>query len=173
MKAFRIALLAFAALLVTESCIAGPLLWADLKRKIRAEFPDVKHLLIDQFEKNFAGNSFLVDVRDEKEFNVSRIHGAVNIQDPAAIAAQFSASGKGAIVLYCSVGYRSTKLAHRLQPMVPAPVYDLEGSIFEWANSGRPVYRGDEVVKGVHPYNARWGTLLHKDLWAFHPPARH
>jgi hypothetical protein len=64
-------------------------------------------------------------------------------------------------------------MAHRVQPLVSGPVYNLEGSIFEWANSGRPVYRGEERVSVVHPYGARWERLLDRALRADSPtPAR-
>ena len=43
-------------------------------------------------------------------------------------------------------------------------VYNLEGSIFAWANEGRPVYRGKERVQVVHPYDKIWGRLLKKSL---------
>lgn len=38
------------------------------------------------------------------------------------------------IVVYCSVSYRSSILARRLQDMGFTNVYNLEGSIFKWAN---------------------------------------
>ncbi len=37
-------------------------------------------------------------------------------------------------------------------------VVNLDGSIFEWANEGRPL-DGDEAG-GVHPYNRVWGQAL-------------
>jgi hypothetical protein len=39
-------------------------------------------------------------------------------------------------------------------------VFNLEGSLFQWANEGRPVYRDDVPVQAIHPYDARWGRLL-------------
>jgi hypothetical protein len=45
-------------------------------------------------------------------------------------------------------------------------VVNLEGSLFEWANSGRPVFRGDEEVEVVHPFDQFWGQLLKSN---YHP----
>ena len=46
-------------------------------------------------------------------------------------------------------------------------VFNLEGSLFKWANEGRPVYRGSERVQEVHPFDEDWGELLDESL---HPP---
>jgi hypothetical protein len=46
---------------------------------------------------------------------------------------------------------------------------NLEGSIFQWANECRPVYRDAAEVQQVHPYDGIWGKLLDKDLRAYTP----
>jgi hypothetical protein len=46
-------------------------------------------------------------------------------------------------------------------------VFNLKGSIFEWANRGNPVVNQHGVTPYVHPYNRRWGQLLNKK---YHPP---
>ena len=45
----------------------------------------------------------------------------------------------------------------------------MSGSIFEWANEGRPVERNGERVDKVHPYNGTWGKLLKPQLRANDP----
>lgn len=71
------------------------------------------------------------------------------------------------IVVYCSVGYRSSRLARQLRTRGVKNVFNLEGSLFKWANEGRPVYRGSERVQEVHPFDEDWGELLDESL---HPP---
>jgi rhodanese-related sulfurtransferase len=66
------------------------------------------------------------------------------------------------IVVYCSVGYRSSILAGKLQDMGFKEVYNLEESIFKWANEGRPLVQGKVTVRKVHPYDTRWESLLEK-----------
>ena len=73
------------------------------------------------------------------------------------------------IVTYCSVGYRSAGVAQRLRAAGFTQVYNLEGSLFRWANEGRPLYRGDTLVHQVHPYDRVWGTLLKEELRAYIP----
>lgn len=74
---------------------------------------------------------------------------------------------------YCSVGYRSSECAQALQTAstagisgapLPADVHNLDGSLFAWANEGRPVVRDDVPVRDVHPYNSVFGLLLNADL---------
>jgi hypothetical protein len=43
-------------------------------------------------------------------------------------------------------------------------VQNLEGSIFRWANEGRPVYADGMQVDRVHPFDDSWGKLLKEDL---------
>jgi hypothetical protein len=45
-------------------------------------------------------------------------------------------------------------------------VSNLEGSLFEWANLGYPLFRGTAAASKVHPYNANWGRLLERRLWS-------
>ena len=59
----------------------------------------------------------------------------------------------------------STEMVQSYRP----PGEDLEGSIFEWANSGHPVVRGEDSarevpVSEVHPFDDRWGLLLSEEL---------
>ena len=70
------------------------------------------------------------------------------------------------VVVYCSVGYRSSRLAEKLRARGIENVFNLEGSLFQWANEGRPLYRGDERVYEAHPYDDEWGQLLDRRLWA-------
>ncbi len=61
---------------------------------------------------------------------------------------------------YCSVGFRSGAFAQTLQEAGYTRVENLEGSIFKWANEGRPVFQDGRRVEKVHPYNDAWGKLL-------------
>ena len=75
------------------------------------------------------------------------------------------------MVVYCSVGYRSAELARKLTARGHANVANLEGSLFAWANEGRPVYAGTRLADRVHPYDAAWGSLLKPEL-RYTPAAR-
>ncbi len=166
--AIALALLAFSL----TSCHSGDLSWPQVKRQIREEYPHVAQLSLDDYQKDFLRGGYLVDVREKEEFDVSHIRGAVNMQNADEIVAGFRDSGKDAVVLYCSAGYRSSKMAQLVQPLIDNPVYNLDGSIFAWANAGKPVYQGDRRVHAVHSYNAKWGKLLDRRYRADAPPIR-
>ena len=144
--------------------------WSLTLKTIRAKFPTVAHISTDTLqswldEAPQRENLLLLDVRDPEEYAVSHLQGArpAPSKDEALKALQ-KVSSDQRIVLYCSVGYRSSELAQFLMKKGYTEIYNLEGSIFAWANEGRPVYRGKERVKVVHPYDKTWGRLLKKAL---------
>ena len=50
-------------------------------------------------------------------------------------------------------------------PHRAASVHNLEGSIFKWANEGRPMVDNEgKPTKYCHPYNTVFGLTLSKDL---------
>lgn len=144
--------------------------WSETLEKIRAGFPEVAHISADTLqswldESPKLEHLTLLDVREPDEFAVShlrRAHPAPS-NDEAMEALQ-DAPANRRIVLYCSVGYRSSELAGFLMKKGYTKVFNLEGSIFRWANEGRPLYRGKERVRVVHPYDTHWGRLLKKPL---------
>ena len=112
----------------------------------------------------------LIDARTAAEYRVSHLEGAQRAET-AAQARQVLAQvpQDHAIIVYCSVGYRSSAHARELMRSGYTQVANLEGSIFEWANKNFPVYRGAEAVSVVHPYDASWGRLLDRRLWSIQP----
>jgi len=68
------------------------------------------------------------------------------------------------VVCYCSVGYRSSALSTAIVAeniAAATDVYNLEGSLFQWANEERPLVttQGTATDK-VHPYNWLFGKLV-------------
>ena len=143
--------------------------WAAVQTALRARYPGVPHLSTEALAERLAGSAppLLLDVRTAEEYGVSHLQGAVHI-DPNAhdFDVLRDLPNDAPIVTYCSVGYRSAALAERLEAAGFSAVYNLEGSLFKWANEGRPVYRAGRRVHEVHPYDARWGLLLDKALRA-------
>lgn len=138
---------------------------------IRREFPEVKQVSTAQLSTWINDpqqpSPLLLDVRTADEYAVSHLRDAVRV-DPAARPADVMATVKRdrLIVAYCAVGNRSSAFVRRLQKAGFTNAYNLEGSIFRWANEGRPVFRAREQVDEVHPYNQAWGRLLDS---RFHP----
>ncbi len=111
----------------------------------------------------------LVDVRTPEEFAVSHLAGARRVDPEAGAEALAALPRDTAIVVYCSVGWRSAAFAERLRAAGFTHVQNLQGSIFAWANEDRPVVRDGQAVRAVHPYDAVWGRLLRPELHASHP----
>ena len=108
----------------------------------------------------------LLDVREPAEYAVSHLAGARQVEpgtDPATLDLPMDSR----VVTYCSVGYRSADYGRTLRRAGFTDVRNLEGSIFQWANEGRPIVRGDgQPARKVHPYNKTWGLLLRPGLRA-------
>jgi rhodanese-related sulfurtransferase len=143
-----------------------------IQTAIRKRFPDIRQLQPTGLRDWLADSSrvppLLVDVRDSEEFKVSHLRNATNVVTAGRMR-KLVASPDAPVVVYCSVGYRSSAVAAKLVKLGCTNVWNLEGSIFAWANAGYPLYRGTNQVFAVHPYNTKWGKLLAPK---FHPPSR-
>ena len=148
--------------------------WSLVNAKIRSEFPNVRRITTAELAAWLNDRKrpapVLLDVRTRAEFDVSHLEGAEHVE-PAAVASAIRHPKDRAIVTYCSVGYRSGGFAKKLIDAGFTQVVNLEGSIFRWANEGRPVVRDGRRVDQVHPYNGTWGLLLKKQYRADVPPA--
>jgi rhodanese-related sulfurtransferase len=102
----------------------------------------------------------LLDARAPAEFEVSHLRGARRVDPEMRDVAALALPAGATIVVYCSVGYRSAAVAERLRAAGRERVFNLLGGIFQWANEGRPIYRGTREVRTVHPYDRVWGRLL-------------
>lgn len=153
---------------------------APLKARLAKQYPDVQHLSINDYLTHYP-DAVLVDVRAEEEYKVSRIPGAVHIEDRSALLAFARAHSDTQLILYCSVGARSAEAARFLQKegqkeaqkeaqqeaqatdvradpeLKIGQVANLAGSIFEWANDKRPLENEAGPTTEVHPFNAWWG----------------
>ena len=147
---------AFAVLLASCKSLG----WGVLNARIRREFPSVPRVSTAELARTTA-RPLLLDVRTPPEFAVSHLAGARRV-DPGDDAAQVADLPlTEPIVTYCSVGYRSAQFAEKLQRAGYRDVRNLEGSIFAWANEGRPLVRDtDTPTREVHPFNRWWGLLL-------------
>jgi len=140
--------------------------WQSTRAIVRQDFPQVRQLSIQQYRQGVLSKPLLVDARDSEEYAVSHIAGAVNLQNPEEIIRLARQQGRSSILLYCSVGYRSSRLADRIAQQGFSEVYNLEGSLFQWANLGLPLVNQAGTARFVHPYNDEWGVLLNPQ---YHP----
>jgi rhodanese-related sulfurtransferase len=161
-------------LLAVQLGCSQDLTWRAVDRMIAANYPDVPTITTDSLAERLADSTrarpVLLDARSPEEYAVSHLPGARRVDPDATSFPELGPLGKDtAIVVYCSVGYRSARITSRLQTQGFTNIANLRGSIFRWANEGRPVVRDGTPVQAVHPYDASWGTLLHDDLRAYAP----
>ena len=109
-------------------------------------------------------NIVYLDAREKEEFDVSHIKGAIFVgYENFDITKLPKLTKDTKIVVYCSVGYRSEKIAEKLIQNGYTQTQNLFGGIFNWVNKGYLVYdaNGKETQK-IHGYNESWGKWLTK-----------
>ena len=160
-----------------------------IKAKVRADFPEVARISTAELHRRLHGpagpdpasspgvsesKAVLLDVRREEEFAVSHLEGAIRVDpglDPAEVPDLLPShvDRDTPLVLYCSVGYRSARLARALAASGFRRVENLEGSIFEWVAEGYPLVDGRGPVDHVHPYGRAWAWLVDPEHRAYEP----
>ncbi|MGB8167352.1 MAG: rhodanese-like domain-containing protein [Chthoniobacteraceae bacterium] len=147
--------------------------WDSVFAWIQRDWPDVPQMTTAELARRLRNPRtppLLIDTRTQKEYAVSHLPGALWAETPAQIrAALVNVPMDRTVVLYCSVGVRSSRAAAELQRAGRSNVFNLRGSIFLWANEGRSLELDGKTVGTVHPYNRKWGTLLDPKLHAVLP----
>lgn len=137
---------------------------------VHDKFPDVTHLDTAGVKDIIAKQPDvqIIDVREPDEFNASHLPGAINVP-PETPDDELLSKVKAdvPVIVYCSVGWRSSELAERLQAAGRTNVSNYAGSIFAWANAEQPLQSSAGTVKTVHPYDSHWGRYLKPEHRAF------
>lgn len=142
----------------------GKVTWESVFAWIQRDWPGVPQMSTAELARRLDADKekpLLIDTRSREEFAVSHLPGAVWAEKPQQMRALLrDVPRERAVVLYCSVGVRSSKAAADLLKDGRGNVSNLRGSIFQWANEGRTIERDGKPVSDVHPYNKKWGALL-------------
>lgn len=112
--------------------------------------------------KNNYNKYTILDSRELKEFKVSHLENSIwvgyddfNIHNTIK-----KIKADKAIVIYCSIGYRSEKIGEKLLQK-GYTVYNLYGGIFDWKNKENTVVDNSETnTNKVHCYNKEWSKWL-------------
>ena len=157
--------LATVALVALAGCAADYSGWTDRQKRDKIEsmyreyhesFPDVAAISVEELLKmQEDGKVLLVDVRELSERHVSMIPGAVSVEQFESSNRQY---GETAVVVYCTIGYRSGRYAETLAGKWPR-VYNLRGGILAWAHAGREVVGQEGKTRRVHVYGRKWDLL--------------
>ncbi len=143
--------------------------WQAIYTAITHDFPYVPlistSLLQLRMEELGEDRPILLDTRSPEEYAISHLQGAylaTTLDEAVNIIVTLGTDRP--VVTYCSVGFRSAGMAKQLIDRGFQRVYNLEGSIFKWANEGRELYQEDKQVSFVHPHDDEWGQLLNRKL---------
>ena len=157
-------------------CPFGPQTLAEVEARITRQFPDVP-----QWEPaSLAAREpppVVLDVREPEEYEVSHLSGAIRIGPDASLSDVRRALGvapRGApVLLYCSVGRRSSIMADRIRSGLLADgaseVANLRGGIFAWAIGGLPLVNANGPTRVVHAVDSCWAKLLPPQVRTFVP----
>lgn len=104
----------------------------------------------------------LLDVRAPEEHAIGRIPGARLAPPGTAPLTPAEVAGTRTVVLACSVGLRSGRMACDLVAAgIPrARLLNLRGGIFRWARLGLPMIDDIGPTTNVHSFDPRWARLL-------------
>lgn len=104
---------------------------------------------------------YLLDIRSEAEWQVSRLAGAEYIgYQGFSLDRVAHIPRDAAVVLYCAVGWRSGRVEREMRATGFSDIRDLYGGIFQWVNDGFPVVDATGETLNVHGYSPRWGRWI-------------
>lgn len=115
-------------------------------------------ITIEELIKIDKYNLYILDTREEEEFNVSHLKNARNVGNFwFDMRKLYDIPVNATVVVYCSVGIRSEKIGEKLIAAGYKNVLNLYGGIFEWVNQGHPVYKQNGVQTAeIHTYDKNW-----------------
>jgi rhodanese-related sulfurtransferase len=121
-------------------------------------------------ETESLNSPIFLDARTLNEFNVSHIENARFVGfDSMQLSALEGIEKDQPLVVYCSVGYRSEKVAERLIELGYTNVKNLYGGLFEWMNQNRTVVDVNNLkTKRIHAYDKTWGVWLTQGEKVYH-----
>ena len=111
----------------------------------------------------------VLDTRAREEWEVSHLPGARLVEFGLSDAVFGPGLPDGLppkdrpVVVYCTIGWRSGKVAERLRAAGWTRAVNVFGGIIQWHNEGRPLVdvRGTPATR-VHPYNKDWERFVKK-----------
>jgi rhodanese-related sulfurtransferase len=130
----------------------------------KKDFPGVPDIQIsDAMRLLQEGKPLFIDVREEKEQQVSMLPGAVTekqfLKNPEKYRDR-------TLIGYCTISYRSGKLAEKLNAQ-GITLLNLKGGLLAWVHAGGKVYDQSGETKRIHVYGKKWnlGPVGYEAVW--------
>lgn len=121
---------------------------------------------IGALEAKALGNALFLDAREPEEYEVSHLPGARLLgYENLDLGVVNDVDKSRPVVVYCTVGYRSERAAHKLREAGFSKVYNLYGSLYAWKLAGLPLEDATgKPTNRLHTYNKKWGKLVPKSI---------
>jgi len=162
---------------LVSGCSAGEDGLSAVHDDIVSDHNTVAQISPEAFLKLDRSAILLLDIRDPEEYAVSRLPGAIWVNPSASAETALIQIGdvRGKkIIVYCSVGRRSSIFAEREQEqllkMGAESVANLEKGIFGWHNEQRELVDASGKTDAVHPYDDVWKRYVERDEKALYTP---
>ncbi len=120
---------------------------------------DVKRIDTQEAQQMLQKKSYvLIDARAQNEFAVSHLKGSMLYEESLVD----KLNKNEPILIYCTIGVRSNRIAKQLSDM-GFEVYDMQEGILGWANNELPLIDPEgQATEKVHTYNKSFAPLLKK-----------
>ena len=107
---------------------------------------------------------YILDTREEKEYSVSLIKGAIHVgYDHFALKSTKGLEKSLTVIVYCTIGARSETIGYQLKNEGFSSVYNLYGGLIYWKNQGYPLVNQNGITtENIHIYSKKWVKWLKK-----------
>lgn len=129
--------------------------WQQVIDKVSEDYQAVPMISIDELRVQGDGSVVLIDVRSFAEQTVSKIPGAVAVEE---LQWDTIDREKTTLVAYCTVGIRSSEWAMK-QRRQGFDARNLRGGITAWCRDGRPLENSAGRTNQVHVYSPSWNFI--------------
>jgi len=133
-------------------------------RDYKKDFADVQDIApVAAMELMKTSPVVFVDVREKKEQAVSMLPGAITEQEFLNHLERYRDK---TIIGYCTISYRSGKLAEKLKAK-GVVMLNLRGGLLAWVHDGGKVYDRNGETRRIHVYGRKWdlGPKDYKAVW--------
>jgi sodium/bile acid cotransporter 7 len=130
----------------------------------KKDFPGVQDIApVAAMELLKSSPAVFVDVRAEKEQEVSMLPGAITEQEFLNHIERYRDK---VIIGYCTISYRSGKLAEKLKAQ-GVLMLNLRGGLLAWVHDGGKVYDRNGETRRLHVYSRKWnlGPKDYEAVW--------
>lgn len=131
----------------------------NMYKNYKKDFPGVKDISPKQAMSQIPDKKLVfVDTRKAEEMKISMLPDAVSQDEFLSNPGKYK---DYIIVTYCTISYRSGKLAEKLSNK-GLNIYNLTGGILAWIHEGGRVFDKNGETQKVHVYGKKWNLVPEK-----------